>query len=356
MFKPHIQAMSAYTPPLEGRSTSGCLLLDFNESTQPPPAFVIDALSHFLASGRLQVYPEYADLAEKIGHYVQLSAKHCLFTNGSDQAIDVLMRLLVNPGDQVVLLSPSFAMFEQAAGLEHADIVEISYCQDFSFPYQEVEAAIATGLPKVVVLVNPNNPTGTPIERKFLERLIQSWPQTFFIVDEAYYEFHGETVKDMVPAHRNMAVLRTFSKAFALAALRMGYLLAHEDVVEQLLKVRGPYDVNMLGAVAAAAALDSPGYMHDYVAEVMNHAKPMLTEYLRQHSIDVYEGRANFLLLRPDDPDALMAFLKTRGILVRRGRRVASSMVRMSIGTRQDVQRCIAALDEYLSHHATQEE
>ncbi|WP_246347010.1 pyridoxal phosphate-dependent aminotransferase [Desulfurispira natronophila] len=348
MFKPHINQMSPYTPPLEGRSQSGCLLLDFNESVVSPPSQVSDALSSFIHSNRLQVYPEYGNLTELIGNYAQVPPGSCLFTNGSDQAIDILMRLVVNPGDNVLLLSPSFAMFEQAAQLEAAQIHEISYNPDFSFPYAEFEKNLGATNIRLAVIVNPNNPTGTPVDSDFIQAMVSRFPDTFFIVDEAYYEFHRETSSSLIAEHRNVAVLRTFSKAFALAALRVGYLLGHSSLITELEKVRGPYDVNMLGAVGAMAALKDPSYVSRYADEVMNQAKPMLIAYLQSKGVDVYAGRANFLLLHSSDPPSTMDSLRQQGILVRRGRKVASSMVRITVGPVSCVEKCIEALEKCL--------
>ncbi|WP_051321354.1 pyridoxal phosphate-dependent aminotransferase [Chrysiogenes arsenatis] len=327
---------------------SGCRLLDFNESTLPPSPKVIQALTQFLNAGRLQVYPEYQALQQNIAEYAGVSAQNILFTNGSDQGIDILFRGIVGQGDRVLLLTPSFAMFEQAAHLEGAEIITHSYGADCSFPYEHVAATLGTGTIKLAVFVTPNNPTGTPVDLPFIRQMVDMHPQTFFIIDEAYFEFHGETSKDLVVTYSNMAVLRTFSKAFALAAVRLGYVIAHRDVIDELEKIRGPYDVNTLAVVAAQAALEDPAYMYQYRDEVIYLAKPRMLDFFTQRGIAVYAGKANFILFDPGNPQVAIDFLRTRGILVRRGRGAIAHMVRVTVGTTACVDAFIGAYSEYL--------
>ncbi len=221
-FREDIKKMKVYNPPLEGRSNGDYLLLDFNERTIPPSPKVTEALKKFVDSGRLQVYPEYSDLEEKIAQYAGVAGSQAIAVNGADQGIDVICRAHLSEGDKVIIPSPGFAMHYQSVELQGAEVLEPSYdAGDGSFPLEETLNLIAEeqGI-RLLILCNPNNPLGTAIAIEDVEKILSAAKEKEIAVlhDEAYFEFSGITAKDLLEKYDNLYIIRTFSKTFGLVA------------------------------------------------------------------------------------------------------------------------------------------
>ena len=352
IFRGPIKDMQPYNPPLEGRTKEGYLRLDFNERTIPPHPLVKEAVGQYMGRGEFQVYPEYGDLDEVVANYVGVKPAEVIPTNGSDQAIDIIYRALVEKNDDVILPIPTFAMLEQSARVEGANIVAPRYKgENLDFPFDEVMSAIKPGV-RLVIICNPNNPTGTTLSKDKSEAIIKKAKavDTAVLVDEAYHEFAPElTVVDLVDKYDNLFITRSFSKVMGISGLRAGCVVSQEDNIKELRKIRGPYDINM-AASAAMKALRNPEVADDinkYVSEVMDVSKPMLEEFYRQNGIKFFPSGANFHLIEDKDR-RITDFLKSKGILIR-PRSDPSGTVRVSIGTREDTRKYLEALQEYLS-------
>ncbi|OHA65194.1 MAG: hypothetical protein A2672_01765 [Candidatus Wildermuthbacteria bacterium RIFCSPHIGHO2_01_FULL_49_22b] len=340
----NIKAMTPYNPPLEGRSAKGYLLLDFNEMTIETSPKVRQALHDFVDSKRVQVYPEYGDLNEVIASYAGVKPEEILVVNGSDQGIDVVMRAFVEKGDRVIIPSPSFAMEYQSALVQGAEIIKPEYQgPSLSFPLEEVLGLLDSS-PKLFVLCNPNNPTGGDISMEDVQRILKRAKEKDVVVlhDEAYFEFSGITAKDFIKEFDNLCITRTLSKQFGLASVRAGYVISQTQNIQEFMKIRGPYDVNMFAKTAIVAALADLPYFERYIAEVMREAKPKVEEFFRAKGVKFYPGVANFLLVEPKEPEKLIKNLQEQGILVR-PREDPPGTVRISIGTLQDTERLILA-------------
>ncbi len=349
--KQRIKKMGHYKPPLEGRATKDYLLLDFNERTTPTSPKVKDALKKFLDSDRLQVYPEYGDLESKIAKYAGVKPGKVMVTNGGDQSIDIISRAYLDEGDKVIVPFPAFAMHYQSVGIQGAEILEPKYGEGGEFPLKEVLDLLEDEKVKLVILCNPNNPLGSPIPIEDVERILEKAKEKDIAVlqDEAYFEFSKITCKDLIEKYDNLYIIRTFAKAFALVATRAGYAISREKNIQELSKIRGPYDVNMFAKIAILAALSDIKYMEDYVEETMKISKPKLEQFLEEKGIFFYPSRANFLLLRFPNPEKIMEDLKSKGILVRpKSAPDKKDAVRVSIGTLEDTERLIGALKEIL--------
>jgi histidinol-phosphate aminotransferase len=340
--------MGTYDPPLEGREDENILLLDFNESTQPPSAAVMRALEVALQGGTLNHYPAYADMMEALSTYAGVPQQQIILTNGSDQALDITIRALLNEGDEMVFPQPGFAMIPQVADVQGAVTVSVPYREDMGFPYEEIMAAV-TPRTRLIALINPNNPTGTAISSEQIEAILAAHRQVAVLVDEAYFEFTGETSIPLLATHHNLFITRTFSKAFALAGMRLGYVISNPEFISHLYKVRGPYDINALAITAARAALENPAPWKGYVEEVMTRAKPMVERFFEEHEVKFIPGAANFMLVRPDDRDGAFAWLRDNGILVRPQKPPIGDTFRLSVGTVEDMTRFMEVYSAYLS-------
>lgn len=331
----NIQSMKLYSPPLSGRRNFKGCLLDFNERTIPVSKPVLEALKGFISSDQIQLYPEYDDLCAKIAAYTGVKNDQVMITNGSDQGIDLIFRTFTERGDEVIIPSPSFPMFFQCAQIVGNKIIAPSYDKNGRFPLQKVLQSIKKGV-RLVVICNPNNPTGTAVKLGGIEKIVKKALRfnAVVYVDEAYYEFCKITATSLIKEYPNLIITRTFSKAFGLASLRIGYAISSIENIAEMLKVRGPYDMNMPAVVAAGAALDNLKYLRKYVDEVMNKAKPLVENYFRKNKIKFLPSRANFLLFKVENPLMNSEKLRKLGFLTRpRKGKGIDEAIRVTIGT-----------------------
>lgn len=342
-----VARMDSYKPPLEGRGPF--LRLDFNESTQGAPRGVLDAL-RTASADELARYPEYGDFKKDLAKWLGLSADEVLPTNASDEGIRIVMDAVVEAGSTVVLPVPTFAMFRFYAQLAGAKLREVPYSEGFRFPLEAVLAAITDDV-RLVVLVNPNNPTGTPIARPALEAIIERAKNACVLIDEAYFPIHPETSVDLL-ARGNVVLLRTFSKAFGLAGCRIGVIASTKENTAILSKVASPYSVATPGVLAARAALRDTGYVTQ-AALAMRDARDELARRLTERGVENHPGAANFVLANARSKERcgkLVAALKAHGVLVRdrSSDPGLSGWFRVSPGTLDDVVRFDEAFAEAL--------
>ena len=339
-----IQKMKPYSPPLNGRSNFKGILLDFNERTVTVNKKVIKALKNFIKKSKVQVYPEYFDLCEKIAKYTGVNADQIMLTNGSDNGMDIIFRTFTEVGDKAIIPAPSFAMFYQCAEIAGNEIMKPLYKkEDLSFPTDEVLEMIDDKV-KIIVICNPNNPTATVVDLETIERIAKKASNSIVYVDEAYFEFCGVSSVGLIKKYTNIIVTRTFSKAFGLPSLRIGYTVASKENIDEMMKVRGPYDVNMPAYFSALAVMDDLGEMKKYVDEVMKKAKPMVEKFFDRENIKYYKSGSNFILFKPEDADATYKKLLENGILVRpQNRANIENTLRVSIGTVEQMKKFIEA-------------
>ncbi len=340
VFKQHLYALSPYHPPLEGRDHKAYLLLDFNERTSPVSPIVKQALIEYINNDALQVYPSYGEICKSIATYAEVAPESVMITNGSDQGIDLVFRASCSEADEVVIPSPSFPIYLQCARVENLKIIEPPYSISGGFPTEAVLEQISPQT-KLVVIPSPNNPTGTGVSREEIIQILEK-TEAVVLVDECYFEYTKSTVADLVSKYPNLVISRTFSKTWGLASLRIGYLISNAENIEQLIKIRGPYDINRAAVIAVQAALANPSYMQDYVREVLEQSKPMLESFLSEAGISFWPSVANYILTYPENPERVVEEFKKEGILVRpRVDREGKKCVRISIGTKEETSRLI---------------
>ena len=342
--RPAVLSMAPYSPPTGGRLDK--LRLDFNENTVGCSPHVIEALKTRLSAGQLAVYPEYSEAKEAIGEYFHVKPEEFVFTNGTDEAIQVFVNTYVDDGQEVVMLKPSYAMYRFYSEVAGARIKEVAYpYPDMEFPLQDVLDAI-TPETRAVIFANPNNPTGTGISLLGIERILHRARKAVVMVDEAYYEFSGVTALTEIERVPNLFVCRTFSKVFGMAAMRLGCLFSHPANVALMHKAQSPYSVNSLAVVAAQAAVQDSGYVQTYVAEVLA-ARELLCFGLEKLGIRYVPSSGNFVLghfgkRAIEVRDAL----RGEGILVRDRSYEAPGCVRITVGTREQTRRLLAELEK----------
>jgi histidinol-phosphate aminotransferase len=337
-------AMQPYSPPTAGRS--GKLRLDFNENTVGCSPRVIEAIRQGAGAEGLAVYPEYGDAKSAIARYFHVEPEQFVFTNGTDEAIQVFINTYVDDRQEVVTLKPSYAMYRFYAEVAGAKVTEVPYPQpEMEFPLDAVLNAITLET-RAVLLANPNNPTGTAVSLEGIARILRKARKAAVLIDEAYYEFSGITALPEIARAPNLFVCRTFSKVFGMAAMRLGCLFSHAANIQYLHKAQSPYSVNMLALMAAQAAVEDTEYVQNYVAEALA-ARELLSIGLERLGIHYVPSSANFVLGRfgaraIEVRDAL----RDKGILVRDRSYEAPGCVRITVGTREQTHRLLAALEE----------
>jgi len=338
-----VRRMAPYSPPTGGRA--GKLRLDFNENTIGCSPRVIEFLREKLSSGDLAVYPEYVEAKRELAEYFGVSQEQMLFTNGTDEAIQVLINTYVDDDDDVLILSPSYAMYRFYAEVAGAAVREVHYrTSDLSFPIDELLRAIHPDT-RAILIANPNNPTGTGCSMEAIERILDRAPDAAVLIDEAYFEFSGCTVLPLIPQRPNLFVSRTFSKVFGMAAMRFGCLFSRTENVAFMHKAQSPYSVNMLATLAGRAAIRDREYIDDYVREVLA-ARQQAYEGLGKLGIRTYPSEANFVLFEAGERALrIRDELRRRGVLVRDRSYEIPGCVRVTIGTREQIDRFLRELE-----------
>ena len=336
--------MAPYSPPTGGRA--GKLRLDFNENTVGASPKIIEYLREHLTAASLSVYPEYAETKQEFAEFFGVEPDDFILSNGTDEAIQVLINTYVDDGDEVLLLHPSYAMYRFYAEVAGASIREIRYrAQKLAFPLDELLEAIRPTT-RAILIANPNNPTGTGTSRAGIERILEKASGAAVLIDEAYYEFCGITALPLLNDYPNLFVSRTFSKVFGMASMRLGCLFSQSGNVEFLHKAQSPYSVNTVATLAARVAIQDKTYVEKYVTEVLA-AKELLYVGLEKLGIPYYESKANFVLFEAGTRAIpVRDELRRRGVLVRDRSYELPGCVRVTIGTRDQIRRFLAELEE----------
>jgi histidinol-phosphate aminotransferase len=335
--------MVPYSPPTAGRADK--LRLDFNENTVGASPQVIEYLREHLNAADLAVYPEYGQVKRELGAFFEVEPDDFALTNGTDEAIQVLINTYVDDGDEVLLLQPSYAMYRFYAELAGAKIRAIPYRSDrLAFPLDELLDAIRPTT-RAILIANPNNPTGTGTSRAGIERILDKATGAAVLIDEAYYEFAGVTALPLLNDYPNLFVSRTFSKVYGMAAMRLGCLFSQSGNVEFLHKAQSPYSVNSVAVLAARAAIQDRAYIEKYVTEVLA-ARELLYVGLEKLAIPYYESQANFVLFQAGQrATAIRDELRRRGVLVRDRSYEIPGCVRVTVGTRDQIRQFLAELE-----------
>lgn len=336
--------MAPYHPPTGGRRNK--LRLDFNENTVGAPPHVIDFIKRYLTAADLSIYPEYEHALEDLARHFCVGMDELTITNGTDEAVQLLINTYVDAGDEVVLLRPSYAMYRFYSQLAGASVREIDYRDEtLAFPAEELLAGLGPAT-RAVLIANPNNPTGTGTPASTIEQILERAPNAAVFVDEAYYEFSGVTALPLISEHPNLFVSRTFSKTYGMAAMRCGCLFSQAANMNYVRKAQSPYSVNALAAMAARIAVQDQQYVEDYVVEVLA-ARELLYVGLERLKIPYVPSQANFVLFQAG-PRAIEIRdeLRRRGVLVRDRSYELPGSLRVTAGTRDQVQRFLDELEQ----------
>jgi histidinol-phosphate aminotransferase len=349
MPRARVQAMKEYHPPLSDRDQ---LRLDFNENTLACSPKVRDVLNS-ITTGELTRYPERDPVEAIVAAHLQVATGQVVLTNGVDEAIHVLFEAFLEAGDELLLPTPTYTMYEVYASATDARIVTVQAGDDLQFPFEHLLAAI-TAKTKIIAVANPNSPSGGVATRAQLIEVTRRAPQAVVLVDEAYFHFHGETIVDLVGEIPNLMVARTFSKAYGLAGLRLGLLVGSIELMRWVRRVLSPYSVNSLALACLPPALQDSGYLNWYVSQVLA-ARNEFEAAIDGVQLRRWPSRANFILTEIGPRHAeFVSLMRDAEVLVRDRSNDpgCQGRVRITIGTCEQMRHATVALQQSVARLA----
>ncbi len=336
--KPWIACLDVYKP---GKTIEGKIKLSSNENNYGPSPMVVSALKDW--APKVNMYPYlFNEVNEAIAEFCGVKPENIVCGNGSDEIIDFIAKIFKGPFAGFYPSFSEYVLCSKANGEEYVDsILDEGFVFDADRFIEDTKSA------NIIFLCNPNNPTGGVLERKDIIKVLDTGKIT--IVDEAYAEFTGETVVDLIEDYENLIVLRTFAKSFGIAGLRVGYSIACEKMTEILGKVRPPFNVNLFAQVAALAALDDQDYMRKTV-DVIKKDRDKLSKALDK-KYNAFPSEANFVLADVSPQMASEAYqdLFNAGFIVRefgKFKGFKGEYIRVTVGTTQENNAFIKALED----------
>jgi len=351
-----VRTLKEYHPPLGDREG---LRLDFNENTAGCSPKVMECLRN-LGPEILATYPVRERAEAVVAPHFGVSRDELLLTNGTDEAIHLVCETYLDPGDEAIVVIPTFAMFEIYAAATGAKVISIPAGADFEFPTEAVLAAINSRT-RFVAVANPNNPTGTFAPVSDLKKIARSAPDAAVLVDEAYFEFSGETIAPAWLELPNVFVSRTFSKAYGMAGLRIGVLMGNAEQMCMVRRASSPYNLNSVALVCLPSALADQESVARYVREAIEGRGQLQAELktFTTQDTEVHRGTATEMRYWPSRGNFVLIYLgagckpfiaamRERGILVRdrSADHGCKGCVRITVGAREHNQRMLAALRE----------
>ncbi|CAN5456304.1 histidinol-phosphate transaminase [soil metagenome] len=317
----------------------------------------LDANENSLGSPLSKWYNRYPDphqqkVKEAISTVKGITDEHIFLGNGSDECIDLLFRSFCNPGkDNVIICPPTYGMYEVSANINDVEIRKALLTDDFQLDLIHIENLIDANT-KIIWICSPNNPTGNSLNRNDIEMLLNNF-DGLVVIDEAYINFSKQkSFVQELTEYPNLVVMQTFSKAWGLAALRLGMAFASTAIIHVLNKVKPPYNINQATQELALKALEEVGQVNDMIKELVDMRNALLEVFEQIPTVEkVYPSDANFILVKIKNSRKLYAFLLTKGIVVRDRSNVklCEDCLRITVGTEDENTALVDAIQEWLA-------
>jgi len=315
----------------------------------------LDANENSLGSPLTKWFNRYPDpyqwkLKAAIQSIKGIEPQHIFLGNGSDECIDLLYRCFCNPGkDNIIVCPPTYGMYEVSANINDIEIRKAPLLDDYQLNLAHIETLIDDNT-KIIWVCSPNNPTGNSINHHDIEMVLNNF-NGLVVVDEAYINFaRQKSFVSLLPEYPNLVVLQTFSKAWGLAALRLGMAFASADIITILNNVKPPYNINQATQDLALKALEEVGQVNDMIKEIVDMRNALATVLQSMPAVEkVYPSDANFLLIKIKNARKIYEYLLTKGIVVRDRSKVTlcEDCLRITIGTENENTRLVDALIEW---------
>ena len=297
-----------YKPPIRD---SNSIKLNLNETQ-----FIDETLFNKIISkidiDKITHYPEYEELMNSLEKYCGTKKDEILVTNGAAQGIDLVLRTFT-PKKKVVIVMPNFNHYESAANIEGVTLKKILYTKDFEFPIDKILKQITSSIDGII-LCNPSNPIGSLIPDNFIKQILDKAKEhkKFVLIDEVYFEFSKVTYSSYLKKYKNLIILRSFSKGFALAGLRIGYILSSKNNILELEKTKGPWDINSISVLFAIEVLKKKNLIIGKLLKVKNE----IIVFLKNRNLKVLDSDTNFITFEIKNSKLFTKKLSSHGILV----------------------------------------
>jgi len=347
IIKPAVRALRAYTLSPHRASVK----LNQNENPWDAPAEIKEEVLRRFAARKWSRYPDFvpASLNEKLAQFAEWKEDGIIAGNGSNELIQAVLMVAVGPGKRVLISEPTFALYKQITTVLGGEVETVLLKPDLTYDIDALLQAIKQKQPDVTIICSPNNPTGCVLEATDSRRLLRE-SSGLLVIDEAYHEFAQQSVVPLLNEFENLIVLRTFSKAMAFAALRVGYLLASPELVREIRKAVLPYNLNAFSQMVAEVAVEKyPTLLGPTVEAIIAERERLFCAISEIRGLAPLKSKANFMVVRAErDPKQIFNELLKRDILVRdvSGYPMLSSYFRFSVGTPEENDRLLQALHE----------
>jgi len=336
-------------------SPASIVKLNFNENLYIPRAKIVALLKEVAEECDLRLYPQEEEekLREAITEYLRLPQACVAVGNSSDEVMDRITRLFLEKGDRAVTFAPTFSVFRYCVKYQGAEYVAVPLREGFALDVEALRAAF-TSEAKLLYLCSPNNPTGNQFGLGAVEALIEEFPG-IVMVDEAYGEYADYSVVPLIDKYENLVVLRTFSKAFGLAGLRLGYAVANPALANAVNKIPAPYAINVVSLTMGRKFLENVGVMRQAVAALKAERGKLINALNEINGVEAFDSRANFALFNTSKPydDVYVNMLK-RGLIIKKLGKLLmyENCLRATVGLPEMNAKLLNALREYLGEEA----
>jgi histidinol-phosphate aminotransferase len=345
--KPQVQELKAYSL----RPDRARIKLNQNENPwDAPPEIIVETLNR-LRQRPWSRYPDFDPtiLQEQLAAFAGWEAEGIIAGNGSNELIQAVLMVTVGAGTRVLICEPTFTLYRQIVTVLGGEVLSVRLNSDLGFDVEAIRGAIESESPQVTIICSPNNPTGCVIDQKDLVSLLEA-TRGLVVIDEAYHEFSGASVVPLLHEYENLIVLRTFSKAMAMAALRVGYLLAAPELAKEIRKAVLPYNLNVISQIAAGVAIEMyQSRLKPRIEEICDERERLYAELMQIEGLDPAPSRANFIVARSRvSPRLVFDELLKRDILIRdvSGYPMLQDYFRVSVGTPEENDELLDALRE----------
>ena len=327
--------------------------MDANENPYGCAPAVVKTMRNLSATD-ISVYPDTTELIKKIAKYLKVDKENIAVSNGSDDLIRNIIDITVEPGKKVILPIPTFSMNKVFLNMKRADVVEIITDVKDPLNVDQILKTAKKVKPALIIIVNPTVPFGQLIEKEEIEKILMTLPKITVLVDEAYGEFSDTSVIDLIDKYPNLIVTRTFSKAFGLAGVRIGYAVSSPQMTEKIRNSISPYSASIPALKLAFAALENTKWMKERVKRIVKSRETLFSE-LKKLRLDPIPSKANYITILSPIADKMCEYLKSEKILVRffeRSGELPQKALRISIGTEKENRMIIKKLKLFLKPQA----
>jgi histidinol-phosphate aminotransferase len=347
VIKPEVRGLSAYTL----KHFDAAVKLDQNENPYELPADLKREIVDRVLQRPWGRYPEFvpASMIRTLAKFTGWDEDGILVGNGSNELIQASLTVTLGPGRSIAVPQPTFTLYKLMATALQANVTQL-FLDSETFVFDADKLIEASKSADVVVVCTPNNPTGNLLDRDALIAVLKN-ARGLVLVDEAYHEFSGQTAFPLLSDYRNLIVLRTFSKAMAMAGLRFGYMMAHPDIVREINKSKLPYNVNIFTLAAAEVVVEKRSVLDRGIANLIQERDRVFAELQKKAAVRAFPSKANFILMKTAKPArTLFEGLYQQGVLVRdvSSYPLLDRCLRVSIGTPAENNKFLTALDQAL--------